>query len=89
MADTKLDGVAAQVRALDPARVLARGFSITRDAAGAVVRDGAALVPGDRLTTELAAGRVASVVEFSDSGDTPHPGDSGDTPHPGEETDRG
>jgi exodeoxyribonuclease VII large subunit len=75
LADTKLDGVAAQVRALDPARVLARGFSITRDAAGAVVRDGTALVPGDRLTTELAAGRVASVVESSDSGGTPRPGE--------------
>jgi exodeoxyribonuclease VII large subunit len=75
LAETKLEGVAAQVRALDPARVLARGFSITRDAAGSVVRDGAALVPGDRLTTELAAGRVASVVESSDRGGTPHPGE--------------
>ena len=87
MAEAKLEGVAAQVRALDPARVLARGFSITRDAGGAVVRDGAALVRGDRLTTELAAGRVASVVESFDSGDTPHPGDSGDTPHPGDSGD--
>jgi exodeoxyribonuclease VII large subunit len=75
MAEAKLEGVAAQVRALDPARVLARGFSITRDSAGLVVRDGAALVPGDRLTTELAAGRVASVVESSDSGGTPRPGE--------------
>lgn len=66
LAETKLEGVAAQVRALDPARVLARGFSITRDAAGLVVRDGAALVPGDRITTELAAGRAASVVESSE-----------------------
>jgi exodeoxyribonuclease VII large subunit len=75
MAEAKLEGVAAQVRALDPARVLARGFSITRDSAGLVVRDGAALVRGDRITTELAAGRVASVVEFSDSGGTPRPGE--------------
>ena len=66
LAETRLDGVAAQVRALDPARVLARGFSITRDAAGAVVRDGATLARGDRITTELAAGRVASTVEASE-----------------------
>jgi exodeoxyribonuclease VII large subunit len=75
LAETRLEGVAAQVRALDPARVLTRGFSITRDAAGVVVRDSTALVPGDLLTTELAAGRVASIVKSSDSGGTPHPGE--------------
>jgi exodeoxyribonuclease VII large subunit len=61
--DAHLDGVAGQVRALDPVRVLQRGFSVTRDATGAVVRDGSKMKAGDRLTTELAAGSVSSVVE--------------------------
>ncbi len=63
MEETKLEGLAAQVRAFDPARVLARGYSITRDLSGRVVRDGATLSAGDRITTELAAGRAHSVVE--------------------------
>jgi exodeoxyribonuclease VII large subunit len=66
MAETKLEGLAAQVRALDPARVLARGYSITRDSDGRVVRDGADLAPGDRIATELAAGRAVSVVEAAE-----------------------
>jgi exodeoxyribonuclease VII large subunit len=61
--DRRLDGVAGQVRALDPARVLQRGFSVTRDATGAVVRDSAQVKAGERLTTELATGSVSSVVE--------------------------
>ncbi len=66
VAETKIDGLAAQVRAFDPARVLARGYSITRDGAGRVVTDGAGLSAGDRLTTELAAGRAVSVVEAAE-----------------------
>jgi exodeoxyribonuclease VII large subunit len=61
--DARLDGIAGQVRALDPARVLQRGFSVTRDASGAVVRDATTLQAGERLTTELATGSVTSVVE--------------------------
>lgn len=48
---------------LDPKRTLERGFSITRDAAGRAVRDSAQLQAGDRLTTEVAAGRIVSRVE--------------------------
>ncbi|MGH9036624.1 MAG: exodeoxyribonuclease VII large subunit [Acidimicrobiia bacterium] len=71
--ETKLDGLAAQARAFDPARVLARGYSITRDADGRVVLDGAVLAPGDRITTELAAGRAVSVVEEAEgAGDHEH-----------------
>lgn len=61
--DSRLDGLGGQVRALDPARVLQRGYSVTRDAAGAVVRDAGAVAKGDRLLTEVAAGVITSIVE--------------------------
>lgn len=61
--DGRLAGVEAQVRALDPARVLSRGYSITRNAGGAVLRDAAEVAAGERLTTQLAAGRLTSVVD--------------------------
>jgi exodeoxyribonuclease VII large subunit len=65
-----LDELEARVRALDPARALARGWSITHAADGRVVRSAADVVPGDRLTTTLADGRVRSRVEetVEDSG---------------------
>ncbi|HVW31516.1 MAG TPA: exodeoxyribonuclease VII large subunit, partial [Acidimicrobiia bacterium] len=61
--EARLDALAAQVRALDPERVLARGYSITRAPDGSVVRDAARLAAGDRVTTRLAAGSLAAVVE--------------------------
>ncbi|MGH9464927.1 MAG: exodeoxyribonuclease VII large subunit, partial [Thermoanaerobaculia bacterium] len=48
---------------LGPQRVLARGFSITRDAAGRLLRGSGEVEPGERITTELAGGRLASRVE--------------------------
>jgi exodeoxyribonuclease VII large subunit len=57
-----VDGVEAQVRALDPARTLARGWSITRDAGGRVVRSAAQVAAGDRLVTTVADGEVTSEV---------------------------
>jgi exodeoxyribonuclease VII large subunit len=51
------------VRALDPRRVLERGYSITRDAGGRVVRAADSLVPGALVETELAEGRVTSRIE--------------------------
>lgn len=48
--------------ALDPANILARGWSITRSADGQVVRSASAVSSGDTLTTQLADGEIASVV---------------------------
>ncbi len=61
-AETALDAVAARVRALDPASALARGWSITRRADGALVRAASSLAPGDELATTLVDGTVVSTV---------------------------
>jgi exodeoxyribonuclease VII large subunit len=52
----------AQVRALDPARSLARGWSITRHADGRVVRSVRDVAAGHELSTTLADGEVRSTV---------------------------
>jgi exodeoxyribonuclease VII large subunit len=48
---------------LAPERVLARGFSITRDVAGRLLTDPARVAPGDTIRTELAGGGLTSRVE--------------------------
>lgn len=62
-AERELQGVEARVRALDPERALARGWSITRTADGRVVRSPADVAPGDRLVTQLGDGDVRSTVD--------------------------
>lgn len=51
-----------QLRAHAPDRVLARGYSLTRTATGALVTDAADLGAGDVLTTAFARGEATSVV---------------------------
>ncbi|MEY2452075.1 MAG: exodeoxyribonuclease large subunit [Acidimicrobiaceae bacterium] len=58
-----IEGVESRVRALDPARVLARGWSITRDSDGRLVRASSDVSPGTRLVTTLADGTVGSTVD--------------------------
>lgn len=48
--------------ALDPANILARGWSVTRNADGQVVRSASAVSAGDILATQVADGEIASVV---------------------------
>lgn len=62
-AEQQLASWARLVAELAPARTLARGFSITRDATGAVLRDPAAVAAGTAIATELAAGLLFSRVE--------------------------
>ncbi len=50
-------------RLLDPARVLARGWTITTTAAGRVVRSTADVAPGARITTRVADGSITSTVD--------------------------
>jgi exodeoxyribonuclease VII large subunit len=63
----RLDASAARLRALDPARVLERGYTITRDGDGRVVKRVAPLSTGDRLVTEFADGDARSVVDEIDN----------------------
>lgn len=59
-----LQPLEARLRLLSPDNVLARGYSITRDAAtGDVIRDAAVVRPGQKLKTRLKTGEVRSVVE--------------------------
>ncbi|MEY2426227.1 MAG: exodeoxyribonuclease large subunit, partial [Actinomycetota bacterium] len=63
-ADAQLLGLAATLDALDPARVLERGFAVVRTASGAVVRDASQLSSGDAVRVTVAAGSfVADVTE--------------------------
>ena len=61
-ADRALASIEARLRALDPERTLARGWSITRTADGRVVRSPDEVAPGDALLTQVAAGTVRSTV---------------------------
>jgi exodeoxyribonuclease VII large subunit len=62
VAERRLDAIAAQTRAYDPSRVLARGWSITRRADGSVVRSVADVAPGTELHTTVADGTVESTI---------------------------
>ena len=55
----------ATLVSLDPAAVLGRGYSITYDASGAVIRDSNSVNAGERITTRLANGRIESEVKKS------------------------
>ena len=61
-ADRSLGAIEARVRALDPERTLARGWSITRRADGQVVRSTDDVAPGTELLTQVAGGTVRSTV---------------------------
>ncbi len=59
----RLDGAAARLRALDPERILARGWTLTRTVDGALVRSVAGLAPGAELTTRFPDGTARSTVQ--------------------------
>ena len=59
----RLEMHTAALRLLDPATTMARGWSITRDDNGDVVRSTARVKPGARLVTTVADGTITSTVE--------------------------
>ena len=60
----RLESLRDRLRLLSPDSVLARGYSVTIDAAnGAVVRDAGTLRKGQRIRTRLKIGEATSVVE--------------------------
>ncbi len=58
-----LDGVERLTHQLAPDRTLERGFSVTRDGDGAIVREPAQVRAGERIISQLAGGRLLSRVE--------------------------
>lgn len=54
---------AAGLDAMSPLKVLARGYTLTRDGEGRPVTSAASLAPGDRIETLFRDGTVASLVE--------------------------
>ncbi|MDQ2649578.1 MAG: hypothetical protein M3Z03_08480, partial [Actinomycetota bacterium] len=61
--ERSVTSIEARVRALDPERTLARGWSITRGPDGSVVRHPHDVAPGDELITQLRDGRLRSTVQ--------------------------
>ncbi len=62
---TTLEKHAGLLRTLGPESVLERGFSLTLDASGRVVREAVQLQPGDEFETRLRRGRVRGTVTTS------------------------
>lgn len=60
--DERLTRAVAQLDALSPLRVLARGYALVRDEQGRVVKRAADLAPGDDVTVKLADGEFKSRV---------------------------
>jgi exodeoxyribonuclease VII large subunit len=65
-ASARLERVQASLAGLDPSAVLRRGYSITWNAEGAVLRDASQVSPNEKITTRLALGSVESVVKKND-----------------------
>lgn len=61
-AEDRLSAAERRLTALDPARLLSRGWSITRTSEGALVTDPSQVEPGVGLQTVVAGGLVTSVV---------------------------
>ena len=57
-----LDHLGARLQSLSPLATLARGYAVVR-ASGKALREAGAVVPGDRLEIELAAGALGATVE--------------------------
>ena len=60
-AESRLRELASRLKLLNPYDVLGRGYSITTDAEGRVVRAASEVRSGERLTTRLGEGSVESV----------------------------
>jgi exodeoxyribonuclease VII large subunit len=62
----RLQQLGRSLDTVSPLQTLARGYSITTDKEGALLRDSAGLHPGERITTRLASGQIHSTVERID-----------------------
>jgi exodeoxyribonuclease VII large subunit len=65
-----LNAMEAQLRAISPAEVLRRGYSITMiKKSGAIVRSSTEIVGGEKLVTRLGSGEVESIAQDPRQGD--------------------
>ena len=62
-AERELGSMAARLEAISPLSVLSRGYSLTMDTKGKLIRDPATLETGDRVLTRLAGGAIESTVD--------------------------
>jgi exodeoxyribonuclease VII large subunit len=62
LATSELSRRHAKLEAADPARILRRGFTLTRDPSGAILRDPLRLREGDELVTQFSEGSARSRV---------------------------
>jgi exodeoxyribonuclease VII large subunit len=58
-----LDALGARLALLDPVNLLRRGWTISRDSDGNIIRSAADIEPGAIMSTELADGRLTSRIE--------------------------
>jgi len=82
-AERRLAHLAGQARLLDPERLLARGYTLTLDAAGNLVKSARQVVPGQRLHTRISDGGIESIVDrvvgsTADAGKNPRGNTAGD-----------
>ena len=83
-AQRHLDAVATRVRALDPALILQRGWSLTRRPDGSVLRSVGDVSPGDRIVTHLLDGTLDSTISAQrNASEDPAPMTNSDTATPG------
>ncbi len=68
-AERRVEGIERHVAALDPVRVLARGWSITRTADGTLVRSTGDAEPGAPLVTRVADGAIHSTTDRTETSD--------------------
>ena len=66
--DSEVSRLAATLDALSPLKVLGRGYSITRDEDGHVLKDASSLTVGDSLSVQLGRGRIDAKVTSVDQG---------------------
>ena len=58
-----LERLGASLASLDPTAVLGRGYSLTRNASGEVVRSAAQLAEGESITSTFSQGSAVSEVK--------------------------
>jgi exodeoxyribonuclease VII large subunit len=58
----RMEALAAKLEQLNPAAILERGYAIAFDAGGKVLRDAAAIAPGDEISVRLAKGTLGARV---------------------------